>query len=455
MHKALRRSLFLAGFGGLLCGAKVFTIYWDFPAAASELPEAIREYRSQGLPWTAADLERHVPDAENAAPLIRKAIAEMPDKKTVEGFKDGLTHGGAEKFLPAFEKPFAVFHQAVSFPKLDYHRDWDLGPDLPFTEFAPLKVLTRALVTRAEQEARYGNDAGALKSLEDGMRGARLTAQEPVFIAHLVAATEETSTFAGAERCLARAHVDMDRLRQYRRCLASVPPLPPVRNSISFETYNLVSFIRNLDHHGGMKSPNPLSDFDFLMNEEPVTEPPASSLRRDGIPPQTRAQAYLTRILQAWTELSRRTRSSGMNDEAYGQVAESIADRIDEQRGLSYRLNGTIVPRFSQAYKTPLAVLAAQRKAVALADALIKHGETGRWPERTDQIDPFSGKPLRMRFDGKRLRIWSIGRNGTDNGGLTWWEASDKGKYSDDLIAAYPPLPKPPRLAVGSPSMGD
>lgn len=82
--------------------------------------------------------------------------------------------------------------------------------------------------------------------------------------------------------------------------------------------------------------------------------------------------------------------------------------------------------------------LAAQAVALAFADALILHARTGRWPTTVTVTDPLGTGPLHTRFDHGRFRVWSVGRDGKNDGGFVSW----KGKRSDDLVAVYPPIPQ-------------
>jgi len=87
---------------------------------------------------------------------------------------------------------------------------------------------------------------------------------------------------------------------------------------------------------------------------------------------------------------------------------------------------------------------AAFKTTEAMVSALVVRAKTGRMPKTIAEIpgswiDPFSKKALRMVFVGDSTRIYSVGFDRVDSGGRTKLEAG-KGSYSDDIIAAYPPL---------------
>ena len=74
-----------------------------------------------------------------------------------------------------------------------------------------------------------------------------------------------------------------------------------------------------------------------------------------------------------------------------------------------------------------------------LAEALTTHALTGRWPARVSGTDPFTGGPLKVRI-GKDFRVYSVGRDGKDDGGRLRRE-TPKGKGATfDEVAVYPPV---------------
>jgi hypothetical protein len=88
---------------------------------------------------------------------------------------------------------------------------------------------------------------------------------------------------------------------------------------------------------------------------------------------------------------------------------------------------------------------ARSRKAHLLAAVrVLEHrAKTGAWPTTLSEAgaefeDPYDGLPLRFRLDGAGFRVWSVGEDGRDDGGLTREEAN--GATFDEVLA-YPRLP--------------
>jgi hypothetical protein len=88
---------------------------------------------------------------------------------------------------------------------------------------------------------------------------------------------------------------------------------------------------------------------------------------------------------------------------------------------------------------------ARSRKAHLLAAVrVLEHRtKTATWPMTLSEAgaefkDPYNGSPLRFRLDGAGFRVWSVGEDGHDDGGLTQQEA--KGPPFDEVLV-YPHLP--------------
>ena len=447
MRKGVWWGLVGAGALALYAGNRVLLRYWDFGPAADELPQAVRDYRAAGLPWTAADLARHVPAEENAAPLLRRALAAMPGTTADIEFDKALKPDPAP-YAPAL----VTLHEAAKRPKLDYERDRDLGPSLLFPEFAKIKQMAKVLVFRAERKAAAGDDAGALADLEDARRIGTLTGQETVLIAALVSVAVESIAYAGAERCIAKAYGDAPRLKRYAAWLARPAQPPDLRRAIWGESYGGVAAVRLFPSMGIGNSMLPIDDI-FAVNRNEGEFRRSEDIPRDGIPKTVRAQAYMARHCQMWTELWRETNGlQGDVDEVNQRWAAIETRHYENDKGLSHQLDALLFPVFAQALKTPLNVLSRRAVMLGLAEAMIVRARTGRWPTSVSGRDPFDGKPLKVKLDRGRFRVYGVGKDGKDDGGLLGRERKVSDLGVDD-VATYPPVPpKVPRTGALPPS---
>ena len=84
------------------------------------------------------------------------------------------------------------------------------------------------------------------------------------------------------------------------------------------------------------------------------------------------------------------------------------------------------------------------------AVAAVQHrAEHGRWPEEPPLalVDPFTGTPMRYEVEGDTLRIWSVGRNLKDDGGV-----SARRPIEGDIVFELPLPPRPTTRPTSRPT---
>lgn len=428
------------GTAGAVVAVSVFALarfalqYWDFGAAAGELPAAVREYKAAGLPFVAADLApAPFPAAQNAAPSIRAALKALPKKVKADLSK--AEGAEADAAVALYAKPLALLDPSRK--RVDFKREWDLGPNVLFPEYAGMKTLAKAATLRAVRSAQRGDDASAVRDLELSRQLSLWAAQEPTMIGMLVGIAIEAIALDGAESCLAAVADSPARIARYARWLDAKNPLPDFGHALRGEAWMGVMVSRNLDKFGGVKAL-------ALSGDSGSDVPPLdlATLRRDGVPEDGKLKGFLARQLQLWAEAYRDTDGFRQPPEKIGQKLDAIASRTEGAKGLSYYLASILFPVFSQAGSAVVTLEARREVGRAFAKALTDHALTHRWPTTVAGIDPFTGKPLRIRPDGKGIRIYSVGRDRKDDKGLLRRETKGPGPKSDDVAAAYPPIPR-------------
>ena len=84
----------------------------------------------------------------------------------------------------------------------------------------------------------------------------------------------------------------------------------------------------------------------------------------------------------------------------------------------------------------------SQDLALAFVRTFRFQAENGRWPKSLAEIecdfpDPLNqGKPIQARFGDYEVRLWSVGRNKTDDGGL--YRGEDPKRNTDDTVYVWP-----------------
>jgi len=451
MRKGCLAAVLVVGGTGLYCAHRVFLTYWDFGSASDELPGAIEAYRAEELPWRSSDLAPPpIPEGKNGAELVRRAITLWPHAKDDIGFysKDleaAYKAGTIEKLLPKYEAALRFAHQAAQRGGLDFGWDLDQGAQLVMPELAGVQALARMLCGRAANRAGHGDDAGAISDLEVARRLGVEIGRFPNMSSVLTSAKMRAYANEAAQHCLASAAGRPERLRRYRSWIVAAPPFPDLRRTFRGEIYDRVATVRNFDRMGVGKSLLPQGDLlPFIDGPEMLGGDinPEPTMRREGLPTNVRSRAYMTRCLQTWTQLSKATH--GLRDDwaRIGAVGTQLDNRVSRARGESYSFMAFLFPAFYSLGDTNKRGEAFQNVTFALADALIFHAREKRWPTTVDLSDPYRDKPLDVRFDGKRLRIWSVGQNRIDEKGITRRELLRAGApaTSDDIVASYPPI---------------
>ncbi len=164
-----------------------------------------------------------------------------------------------------------------------------------------------------------------------------------------------------------------------------------------------------------------------------------AKIRRAGLPDDAKLRGFLTRNLQSWNEAYRTTDGFRRGPREISGQMEAINHRIETEKGLSYVLQKVLMPVFSQAGDAITQLNARRAVEAGLAEALTYHDQTGHWPAKVSPLDPFTEKPLKVKVKGAEFRVYSIGRDGKDNGGLSRGEKGAMNKIVDE-VAVYPPL---------------
>lgn len=393
---------------------------WDFGAETSDLEGAAREYRAAGLPWTAAELAVPVSPEENAAPLLRQAIAALPPER-VE--------------LQAFAPALSLAHEAAKRPKLNLGLDLDLGFRLNAGEYSHFPRIVHGFVSRAIAKARKGDDDGALADLEDACRIGTLLRAEPLMRGIGTGERCVRRALSGAIECLAIVGERPKRLTKYQAWLARPIPFPDYGRAWRGEIYLAVAAARALDN---------ASLFNLLVlgpNLRAFRKTSPAPPLREGFPEDPLVQAFMARGLRENATLARATKGLRVPLPDLIRASRAIQRRNASQKGFSHALDPILFPTFDFMEGAHPANEALRAVAIAFIDALRLHAKTGKWPEAVETPDPLGKGPLRLRQEDGRFRLYSVGRNHLDDGGRTWAETHSMHRRTDDLVAVYPPFP--------------
>jgi len=415
----------------------------DVARAAGEAASAAREYRDAGLPWEAKDVwSRPRPSAaDNAAPVLLQAFAALDEDHLksetpqIQALIQKGSFGRAAEKISQFKLGLNLAVSATSRESLDFKRDWDLGTQLIFREYVQAKVITRTLCLRAQIESAQGNSADASRDLRACWRLGWLVAQEPSLISMLVQVSIQRIVLDAAVRCAFYQRTSGNGLKAIEDSLDPGLGRPDIDRALRGEAYMGLTTIRNLKNLGGIKA---------FTSGDPLPPIPSSQLVRTGIPTDPISRAFAARHFQVWTEVMGDLRSYGGDPMKLGATMDKIVEDASKRKTVSNALNELMFPVYSPLASAVLDLYADTTATRALLEALQIRVRTGKLPTSIDQIpgtwiDPFTGKPLLVRSGPDSLRIYSVGPNLNDDGGVVKSEAPEDKPLAYDLAACYPP----------------
>ncbi|MCG9896021.1 MAG: hypothetical protein MH204_11165 [Fimbriimonadaceae bacterium] len=409
----------VCGFGG--CGVLGFIGFMtagDVAAAEAGLEAQYARSIELGLPVTAEQLRPPVPAAENGAEGFAPALLDWAEKR------EALLGEAPPKFEEMLAKPrppeiaklddpfLADLAVRLQRPAFQFERDWDLGPELLFPEFAPLRDASKALGWRSVNRARAGNVDGALEDLRIGFRLAGAIGQEPTLIAQLVAVAVAGQTQTGAVAVseeIKDRPADLDRLADLlQKSAHQADPYLACRG----EFYVGLALLRNLD---------PGNETDPRAVVEKVLEPKKpldpATLRRDGLPENKLLRVFLSRHLELWNEAL-----SGDPKDRIDVINRTVKMGRDaeKKRTASFILSAILMPTFSQAGTHFRALDTRNEKVVAGVWIMAWRARNGRLPASLEEaglevIDNY-GRPVRFAEESGSFALYSVGEDGRDDG---------------------------------------
>jgi hypothetical protein len=374
--------------------------------------------RREGLPLTPREMARKpVRDADNAAPLYRK-LTDLLKAKPISREETDLVERDAMKadaapadiakaaaFFAQRKDVMDLIHRASERPECDFRRDWKQGPAMLFPEFARLRTAARLLSCEANVQLHGGDAVGAARTCAAVGRIGRHVSADSFLIAHLVAYAIEAIGVARLEAILQRAPTPevaaavTSALREYR-------PRPLSEAMRGEAVIGMVSL--------GMvrKDPNGLSrvlamgwDAEAGMGPEPKLSPAA-------IDRNTAYLIWLYRAVHRTVDLP--YPQARPTFQVLGAELEARRKKGDPNVVLASLLSPVytqVVERAGQNRARRSALLAA----VSAVAWRARHGSLPRSLAacmKAVPMDPFDGKPLRYRVEGKGFVIYSIGPTG-------------------------------------------
>lgn len=329
------------------------------------------------------------------------------------------------EYLRRFEPEMEELSRAAARPRSRFplrYEDLQLGQS---AHLAVGKSLSQLFRVRAAARLRSGDAVGALADTRTLLRMSRMLEEQPVLISRLVQIAQTAIAIQGvAEGLAARVWTDAQ-ITELQRMVAGIDLQKPMAAALQGERWLGNGFYDALlggpiPGTTGSGDPSPNARL-FGFPTAPPWIAPHGFFRRNQVEQNRVADRLIAEILDP------------------GWPASMVPPKPDAVRmrelGLSPAnerkiLVSLLVPALDKAhYKAARQNTAARmgETACALERYRLKHG---RHPERLEDLvpaflgavpaDPMDRKPLRYeRLAGEEYRLWSVGLNGRDDGGVT------------------------------------
>jgi hypothetical protein len=437
----------------VLAGGIIMTCYRiGMGRTAATLPDEIAAARREGVPLQVSELQRLATPSEmgeNAAPLYRKAAGLFSQSGRLETSLTQLLGGSASAKdiveirdrMPSFDDAAAVVTEAVAKQRVDWQRRWALGDEIDFfTDYQQLRSLASLLCTRAVLSARAGQLDKALDEVSVALRIADHAGREPTMYAFTSGAQIESDCLATLDHVLNRRQPTLAQIDRAIDIVRALPDLPNLRERFAFETgmcYTVLSRpverpeIRRYDADDDFNE----RSYDHIdrLDLDPSKWIEHSQVYRDA--GAAKALHYARRCLE---RIPRKNATFEQFSAAFSKLsAELDEDRSLESGAVSYQFPnaGGVLSEYTSTVMNRR--LTRQALAVLRYVTVNRHAPAALPLTGEDLIDPHSGKPLGYRINPREFRVYSVGPDHVDNGGITHAEKK-KGTYDYDIVRSFP-----------------
>jgi len=406
----------LVGAGGIIAFTVVGWRTSDLGRAAADLEHQRAAARREGVPIEYDDLRRLNPavsDDENAASLYAQGFADLVAEGNLKGVDadrtiDALAAGTAKPeeiakvraSLTPFSPALGLIRRGSQRKGCDFHRHWERGSALTFSEYGFARTVGRALVLRA----LLTKDPHA--AVDDLRTAARLRAHlgsEPFVIPSLAGAAMEAVVQKGV-RALARRGEAW--AMAMPAVLDDLGPLPDLHRTLAGESV----FARKVVDEIARLGPS------ILAIDGQVSSP---ALRLAGL--KSVREAFEARTIEHWR----------------GVWAAIPPDPLDWRAALKATTGPPIPSSPSYAlveFTSPIFSGIGPLAAKLEAERRLTRAALDLWSGRPPVLakDPFGAGPLRMRGADKTWTLWSLGPDAVDQGGKPRTKRSSDTRY--DLV---------------------
>ncbi len=443
----------LAAGGVVLLGGAAAVLalgqFFDLPQAASQLDKAVVDAQVIGIPMTSAELVEDGPGAvrTHLTPDGQRLLAQFETKQPLDLVSKHFDKivsskepwSAARHDLEEHQDAVASLRRMATQEGLTFDVDYDMFPYATFPEFAQVKGAARFLLADALVKSNENDFETAAQDIRAARQLGQVVARTPVLISLLVQIAIEALAARATESCLALATRSESGLKAFETVALSPEPAFDLRRALRGEAFMGVTLTRNFNRMGGLKG------LQSMSSGEPGPAPQPASLLRSGVPSGLIERGFMARVLQYWIQAFKVMDEHPGDPVAVSTGLDRLAQDATKSKSASNTIVAVLLPVFAQAGQAEVTGTATFRCKLALAKILRWRLAHHRFPKDLVEAgvelkDPFSGRPLRYRASGDSVRVWSVGPNLVDDGGIARSEVTGRQTDDWDIVGAYPPV---------------
>jgi hypothetical protein len=328
------------------------------------------------------------------------------------------------KMLEKRQDAIDLIHRATDRPCCAFRPDWSHGPPLLYHEFSTLRAAARLLQAESFIHTQAGRWSEAITTQARGFRVAEHAATDSFLIGYLIGLALDRITLVGMENILYRAGPDAEVAEAVRSTFAAHRPRFDFRRALEGETvYGLVS-LEQLRRRGPRKLAAWLSMFVDLEIEGKARKP---SVNPRKLTPAE--QTVWNRLIDAAeASLLQRHRRIITNGRASYPARAVLLKQLDDHdkeqpNNPVCRLSADVYSIIGSTDTQGVRRRAMEDTVMAGAALLAYRARHTSFPDRLEEaipeppLDPFRGQPLKYRREGDGFVVFSVGPDGTFDGG--------------------------------------
>jgi hypothetical protein len=409
------------------------------PSQPGSYAQEIAAAKREGVPIGPQALQAPLPPPEqNAAALYTQMIL-LRKTRPLSQEDDGAIAAVAGHKMPSAEqwtqarlvlqhRPdlLRLIHQVAARPQCVFTRDWSNPNAILSPELAQMREAVRLLTAESLLLAQNGKPLEAVRNEALGFRIAHHADEENWLIGYLTAINSDAITLNSMEKILTMAGNDPAVADAVQKEIEKAWTPPDLIHSLRSEAGIQVGEVEMLRKLG----PASLGQFAGDSSPDAATlhmNPQAWNAFLDA------NGAYMLHQMRTSINAAKRPFLEAT------PILRSLDAQTMQGKSLTHLLAVIILPQFALGAEKRASIQALADTVRAAAAVLAWKARHGAFPATLAQAlttvptDPFDGKPLRYRQEGTGFVLYSVGKDGTFDGGTP-----DKQPSSRDVVFRYP-----------------